>query len=138
MTVRVNYLAGNWGAGISSPEYELAYQKMRALTLGVKLNGLVRCQERIIEAGQLGIVTNGAVINPGALYQNNEFLLLCRGEQDDNTWVGNFLSSKATPVWCVFDRNLVLKRYYYLHYRILPSQMRPEDWRLFEYKGRLY
>src|SRR5262245_17320562 len=138
MTVRVNYQAENGCTGISSPEYELAYQKMKALTLGVKPNDLVRSQERIIEAGQLGTGTDGGVINPGALYQNNEFLLLCRGEQDDNTWAGDCFSSKATPIWCIFDRNLALKRYYHLHYDRLPLQVRPEDWRLFEYQGRLY
>jgi hypothetical protein len=98
---------------------------------------LVRSQDRIIEAGQFGEETACSLINPGALRRDGSFQLLCRGEPDDSTWLGDWWKNLATPVWCVLDENLAVRTHFFLRYAALPSRFRPEDWRLFEYAGLL-
>ena len=98
---------------------------------------LVRRQSRIIEAGQFGDETACGLINPGVLQRDGFFQVLCRGEPDDSTWLGDWSKNLATPVWCVLDEDLTVRRHFFLRYTVLPPRFRPEDWRLFEYEGVL-
>ncbi|NER36904.1 MAG: hypothetical protein F6J93_23530 [Oscillatoria sp. SIO1A7] len=99
---------------------------------------MVKDKRRIISAGNLGPHSACSLINPGALYRNNEFQLLCRGEPDETVWFGDFLAHQASPLWCTLDKDLNIKNSFYLRYPELPKNSRPEDWRLFEYRGKLY
>lgn len=119
-------------------EDDIAYHKMRQLALCNQSNGLIQDKKRIIKAGQLGTHSACSVINPGTLYRDNEFLLLCRGEPDENVWLGDFLAYQPTPLWCTLDSDLNVKNSFPLSYQEFPSNSRPEDWRLFEYQGKLY
>ena len=119
-------------------EDDSTYQQMRHLALCSQSNGLIRDRKRIIEAGQLGIQSACSAINPGVLYQDNQFLLLCRGESEEAVWLGEFLDCQPTPLWCTLDSNLSLKDSFPLAYKEFPPKSRPEDWRLFEYQGKLY
>lgn len=114
------------------------YKKMRYLSASQSFDGLIRLNKQIITVEQLGSETAYSVINPGALYRDNEFRLLCRGEGEETVWEGDFLAHQANPVWCTLDSNLTIKESFCLHYPEFPSQSRPEDWRLFEYQGKLY
>ena len=114
------------------------YKKMRYLAISQSFDGLIRFNKRIITAGQLGQNSACSVINPGVLHQDNEFQLLCRGEADETVWVGDFLAHQANPLWCTLDRDLNIKESFFLRYPELPPQSRAEDWRLFEYQGKLY
>lgn len=96
---------------------------------------LVRRQRCIIEAGQFGDETACGLINPGVLRRDGSFHLLCRGEPDDSTWLGDWSKSLATPVWCVLEEDFTISRHFFLRYTALPRRFRPEDWRLFEYEG---
>ncbi len=117
---------------------DLTYKQMKKLALSDSSNGLIQSQKSLIQSGQLGNQTACSIINPGALYQDDEFLLLCRGEPDEMVWFGDFLACQATPLWCTLDAELNLKDSVSLSYETLPPRSRPEDWRLFEYNGKLY
>ncbi|WP_107668839.1 hypothetical protein [Cyanothece sp. BG0011] len=114
------------------------YEQMKQLALCYTYPSLIRAKKTIITAGQLGTDSACSIINPGALYNNNEFHLLCRGEPHDTVWYGDFLAHQATPFWCVLNHDLTLKKSFPLTYPSLPPNSRPEDWRLFEYQGKLY
>jgi predicted GH43/DUF377 family glycosyl hydrolase len=114
------------------------YQRLRGLTLSINVRGLVLSKRRLIKAGQFGGKTACSIINPGALYTNNQFHLLCRGEPNDSTWLGNWSESQATPVWCVLDGDFITRNSFLLQYKNLPQGQRPEDWRLFQFNGQIY
>ncbi|MEA5532393.1 hypothetical protein [Crocosphaera sp. XPORK-15E] len=114
------------------------YKQMRYLSLCHPDDGLIQTKKQIIGAGQLGTHSTYSIINPGALYQDQKFQLLCRGEPDETVWFGDFLVHQASPLWCILDDNLNIKESFLLHYPELPPNSRPEDWRLFEYQGKLY
>ncbi|MGK7887019.1 MAG: hypothetical protein AB4057_20620 [Crocosphaera sp.] len=114
------------------------YDKMRQLTLSYSTEGLIKSQKCLIRSGQLGLDSACSIINPGVLYKDNQFLMLCRGEPDATVWFGDFLERQATPLWCTLDNNFNVKTNYALTYSEIPANSRPEDWRLFEYKGKIY
>ena len=114
------------------------YAKMKELTLSRKLDGLIDKKKRLISAGQLGSATDCSIINPGVLHRKGEFQFLCRAEANEKVWLGEFLEHQATPMWCVFDDDLKFKHSFPLHYQEFLPESRPEDWRLFEYQGKLY
>ena len=121
-----------------SVDDDALYEQLKQLELSQSFGDLIKEKKTLITAGQLGSDTTCSVINPGALYQNNEFQLLCRGEADETVWVGDFLAHQANPLWCTLDRNLTIKESFFLRYLEFPPQSRAEDWRLFEYQGKLY
>ncbi len=114
------------------------YKQLKQLELSHSFGDLIKEKKTLITAGQLGEDTACSVINPGALYRNNEFQLLCRGEANETVWVGDFLAYQANPLWCTLDSNLNIKESFFLRYPELPPKSRAEDWRLFEYQGKLY
>jgi hypothetical protein len=98
---------------------------------------LVKGQYRIAEAGQFGEQAACSVINPGALQRDGRLELLCRGEPNDSTWLGDWTQNLATPVWCELDKDLAIRQHCFLQYDSLPFHFRPEDWRLLEYQDLL-
>ncbi|MDJ0511176.1 MAG: hypothetical protein QNJ64_18255 [Crocosphaera sp.] len=114
------------------------YQRMKQLALCYTHPNLIRAKKPIIKAGQLGLESACSIINPGVLYKNNQFHLLCRGEPQETVWYGDFLAHQSTPFWCTLNPDLTIKKSFPLRYLELPANSRPEDWRLFEYKGKLY
>ncbi|MGK7939872.1 MAG: hypothetical protein AB4062_06925 [Crocosphaera sp.] len=114
------------------------YQRMKQLALCYTHPGLIRAKKNIIKAGQLGLESACSIINPGVLYKDNHFYLLCRGEPKETVWYGDFLAYQSIPLWCTLNPDLTIKESFPLRYLELPSNSRPEDWRLFEYKGKLY
>ncbi|MEA5532395.1 hypothetical protein [Crocosphaera sp. XPORK-15E] len=114
------------------------YEQMKQLALCYTYPGLIRAKKTLITAGQLGTNSACSIINPGALYKDNEFHLLCRGESNDAVWYGDFLAHQGTPFWCILNQDLTIKESFALTYPTLPPNSRPEDWRLFEYQGKLY
>ncbi len=114
------------------------YQKLRGLAISMHDTGVIRSKRRLFKAGQLGEETSCSIINPGALHHNKQFHLLCRGEANDSTWVGDWSQSQATPVWCILDDDFTTRDYFFLRYRDLPQGYRPEDWRLFNLDGQFY
>ena len=114
------------------------YKELKQLELSQSFGDLIKEKKTLITAGQLGPNTACSAINPGVLYQDNEFRLLCRGEADETVWVGDFLARQAHPLWCTLDSNLTIKESFFLRYLELPPKSRAEDWRLFEYQGKLY
>ncbi len=138
MSLRFKYRKGKADLLLEVKKYYELCNKMQSLTLENQPNQLVRERKLIIEAGDLIPFTNSGIFNPGSLYTNQELQLLCRGEENGNTWVGDILSSQATPIWCTLDQDSQVKNYFNLTYNNLPEHYRPEDWRLFEYQGKLY
>ena len=116
---------------------DVIYDRMLKLTLSHNTS-LIQKNKRLIDADSLSICSYCSVINPGALYLDNQFQLLCRGEPDEAVWFGDFLACQPIPLWCQFDAELNFKTSFSLSYREFPPQSRPEDWRLFEYQGKLY
>ncbi len=114
------------------------YQRMKQLALCYNYPGLIRAKKPIIKAGQLGLESACSIINPGVLYKDNHFHLLCRGEPQETVWYGDFLADKPTPFWCTLNPDLSIKESFALRYLKLPPHSRAEDWRLFEYKDKLY
>jgi hypothetical protein len=119
-------------------EDDQTYKHMRYLSLSHGCDGLIQTQKQIIAAGQLGHHSTYSIINPGVLYREGTFQLLCRGEADETVWFGDFLVHQASPLWCILDEDLRVKNSFLLRYPDLPPNSRPEDWRLFEYEGKLY
>ena len=117
---------------------KVIFEKMKRLELRSKQTGLIKYQKRLLKSGELGSSTQGGVFNPGALVYQGNLHLLCRGESDDNIWFGRWLQSLATPIVCRLEENLAIAETFELTYDQLPPQTRPEDWRLFHYRGRLY
>ncbi len=111
---------------------------LRGLAASMHDTGVIQSKRRLFKAGQLGEETSCSIINPGALYRNKQFHLLCRGEINDSTWIGYWSESHATPVWCILGDDFETMDYFFLHYRDLPKGHRPEDWRLFNFDGQLY
>ncbi|MDT9340160.1 hypothetical protein VV11_012100 [Trichodesmium erythraeum 21-75] len=133
-----NRTASRLGSSNYQSKNNATYKKMKGLTLSKSKSGLIRLQKRLIESGQLGTYTACSIINPGVIYKNNEFLLLCRAEGNEQVWFGNFLADQAIPLWCTLDHDLNIKNSFPLSSQEIPPQSRPEDWRLFEYQGQLY
>ncbi len=138
MSLRFKYQEAKEEIFFDVEQYYVLYDKMKSLTLETQSNQLVRERKRIIEAGELNDHSQDGIFNPGVLSINQELKLLCRGEENGNTWVGDILSSQATPIWCTLDENLKVKNHFNLTYKNLPEHYRPEDWRLFEYQGKIY
>jgi hypothetical protein len=130
---------GAFGAAARSFSWSehLAYLDLVELARRNHPQALVRRQRCIVEAGQFGDETACGLINPGVLQRDGSFQLLCRGELDDSTWLGDWWKNQATPVWCVLDEDFTVRRHCFLRYPALPRRFRPEDWRLFEYRGAL-
>lgn len=114
------------------------YNQMRQLTLSHSWEDLIQSQQCLMKSGQLGDHSASSIINPGVLYQKNQFLMLCRGEQNSTVWSGNFLANQAAPLWCTLDNKFNLKSNFRLTYSEVPPQSRPEDWRLFKYQDKIY
>jgi hypothetical protein len=133
---RMPSVPGN-GASTSSFSWSQSPAYLQAAELARCNNprALVRGQRSIIEAGQFGNETACGLINPGVLRRDGSFQLLCRGELDDSTWLGDWSKNLATPVWCVLDEDFTVRQHCFLRYTGLPRRFRPEDWRLFEYGG---
>ena len=112
-----------------------AYLDLIELARSSNPQALVRGQRCIIEAGQFGSETACGLINPGVLQREGSFQVLCRGELDDSTWLGDWSKNLATPVWCVLDEDFTVRGHCFLRYPALPGRFRPEDWRLFEFDG---
>ena len=89
------------------------YQELKQLELSQSFGDLIKEKKTLITAGQLGSDTACSVINPGVLYQENEFHLLCRGEAKETVWVGDFLAHQANPLWCTLDSSLNLKESFF-------------------------
>ncbi|MEM9540265.1 MAG: hypothetical protein AAGA60_12290 [Cyanobacteria bacterium P01_E01_bin.42] len=127
---------------LSQSTYQAAdeerYQHMRYLALCHPSDGVIQSKQQIISAGQLGPQSTCSLINPGALDGDGGFRLLCRGEPYENVWLGEFLDHQASPLWCILDNDFTIKDGFRLHYPDFPENSRPEDWRLFEYRGKLY
>jgi hypothetical protein len=129
--------ASETSAGHFSWSDNSAYLDVVELARNNNPQALVRSRSRIIEAGRFGNETACGLINPGALRRNGSFQLLCRGELDDSTWLGDWSKNLATPVWCVLDEDLTVRDHFFLRYTGLPPRFRPEDWRLLEFKDLL-
>lgn len=113
-------------------------QEMRSHVLEDRVEGLVLGRRRLLSAGQVGGPSEGGLINPGVLPGPEGYNLICRAEPDEQTWLGNWFDSLATPIWCILDRDLRLVEYVPLSYEMLPADTRAEDWRLFRYDGEIY
>ncbi|MBP0019496.1 MAG: hypothetical protein J7647_18335 [Cyanobacteria bacterium SBLK] len=122
----------------SPAEENALYDQMKELTLSYSSKNLIQTKKTLVTAGQFGPNSACSAINPGVLYRNNEFHLLCRSEPDETVWHGDFLAYQAQPLWCTLREDLTLKDNFFLSYADLPVRSRPEDWRLFEYQGNLY
>lgn len=130
--------ASRLGSSKYQTQDDTTYKQMKKLTLSHSKSGLIQVKKSLIQSGQLGNHTACSIINPGVLYKDNQFSLLCRGEPDEQVWFGDFLACQATPLWCTLDDELNLTNSFPLSYQDIPPQSRPEDWRLFEYQGKLY
>ena len=98
---------------------------------------LIKKRERLIEAGQLGRLSQGGVFNPGGLEIDGRLHLLCRAESSDATWNGAFRETRAAPFWCELGDDLSVQDFTLLSHHVEHEQ-RPEDWRLFLHDGRVY
>ncbi|NER36906.1 MAG: hypothetical protein F6J93_23540 [Oscillatoria sp. SIO1A7] len=129
----------SYSAQFDSPVKDRAsYEQMKKLALCYSDGDLIRIKKTIVTAGQFGSDSACSAINPGVLYRDNKFHLLCRGEPNETVWQGDFLAYQAKPLWFTLNNDLTHKESFYLDYSELPSKSRPEDWRLFEYQGKLY
>ena len=127
---------------LNASDYEaddqMLYDHMRQLTLAHSAMDLIKTQKSLIKAGSVHDCTAHGAINPGVVFKNNNFMMLCRAEPDETVWGGDFLVHQAAPLWCVFDLELNIKQHVVLTSRGFDKNSRPEDWRLFEYNGKVY
>ena len=136
MSIRTSYARRAGHAGSFDWKNSALYSKMKQLLAHNDHGDLIRYQGRIVGAGDFGAETNCSLINPGALYDNDEFKLLLRGESDESIWLGQW-GSQAAPIWCVLDADLTVKEHFLRQCRSTQPKQRPEDWRLFEYQGKI-
>lgn len=112
-------------------------QEMNEITLSRTRPNLVSRRTRLIESGTLGHWGASGIFNPGAVARGNGFDLLCRGEPNEQTWLGDCFGSKATPILCKVNADLSINEFFALSYESHCNR-RPEDWRLFQHHGKLY
>ena len=133
-----DYRGGYHGVFSRKIVSSFTFNQLKRLALDRRFEGLIKTRKNLIKPSHIGFGENGSIINPGVLYFNDKFILLCRGEPTDIIWLGNFLMNQAIPYWCVFDSDLNYLKSIPFTSEKIPPYSRSEDWRLFSYKGKVY
>lgn len=113
------------------------FRHIRARSFEHRYRDLVTRRERILCAGDLGPESACSLINPGVIRSGDGYRLLLRGEPDDSTWLGQWKTTRAEPIWCELDASLALRDQFRLTLVDHPADWRAEDWRLFEFQGEV-
>lgn len=105
-----------------------------------KFNKSVVFNKRIFDIDQASFGTHG-IFNPSCVYDGKEVTVIARAESSEATWHGRFITDKATP--CISKMKVATNRVTFssMHQPLstgMPSPCRPEDWRLFTYKGETW
>jgi len=94
----------------------------------------------LIKNGQLGVNTNGGIMNPGYIKYNDKRYILCQGEKNGKIYKKYHAYDTGIPILCEIKKDsdrIVLVDSWEMKIN-LPSSIRTEDYRLYNYMNNIY
>lgn len=110
-------------------------------TLNAEKLSAISYNQRIFDPRQASFGRHG-IFNPSCVWDGKKATIIARAEHSEATWHGRFIIDKATP--CLSEMRITPTGqvvFDSMHVPIstgMPSPCRPEDWRLFHYKGDIW